>query len=157
MTWGYGPLHYFAPCEHWGGAPGLKRLVNACHQAGVAVILDVVYQYVDPTFPYHLVYANAGMPSPMIGGSGPFGPQLDFDCEFTRDYVQAANFHWLHEFRIDGFRYDEVTDLFNGPTGNQYAKIAWDNYNASLGLPRFTPSGGAKPGEYSRIIQVPKP
>ena len=46
FDWGYGPLHYFAPCERWGGVRGLKHLVNACHQAGVAVILDVVYQHV---------------------------------------------------------------------------------------------------------------
>jgi len=156
FDWGYGPLHYFAPCERWGGVQGLKRLVNACHNAGVAVILDVVYQHVDAIFPYHLVYENAGLPSPMIGGVGPFGPEIDFSQEFARDYVQAANFHWLHEYHVDGFRYDEVTDLYDGPNGMKYAKIAFDVYNESLKLARFTPSGGVTPGEYSRIIQCPE-
>lgn len=156
FDWGYGPLHYFAPCDRWGGVQGLKRLVNACHKAGVAVILDVVYQHVDPSFPYHLVYQNAGLPSPLIGGYGPFGPEIDFSQEFSRQYVQAANFRWLHEYHIDGFRYDEVTDLYDGPTGLKYAKIAFDNYNESLKIPRFTPSGGLNSNEYSRIIQVPE-
>lgn len=156
FDWGYGPLHYFAPCQRWGGVQGLKRLVNACHQAGVAVILDVVYQHTDDTFPYHLVYENAGLPSPMTSGFGQYGPEIDFSQEFARDYVQAANFHWLHEYHVDGFRYDEVTDLYDGPTGVKYAKMAFDVYNESLKIPRFTPSGGVAPGEYSRIIQCPE-
>ncbi len=156
FDWGYGPLHYFAPNERWGGVQGLKRLVNACHKAGVAVILDVVYQHVSPSFPYYLVYEQAGIPSPLSGSNGPFGPTIDFSKEFARDYVQTANFHWLHEYHVDGFRYDEVTDLYDGPTDQKYAKIAFDNYSESLKIPRFTPSGGVKTGEYSRIIQVPE-
>jgi maltooligosyltrehalose trehalohydrolase len=156
FDWGYGPLHYFAPNERWGGVSGIKRLVNACHSAGVAVILDVVYQHVDPTFAYAQVYKDAGIRSPMIGGNGPFGPEIDFSQEFSRDYVQAANFHWLQEYHVDGFRYDEVTDLYDGATGVKYAKIAFDNYHQSLKIPRFTPSGGVTPGEYSRIVQVPE-
>src|SRR5581483_2361697 len=41
FDWGYGPLHYFAPNERFGGPDGLKRLVDACHARGIAVILDV--------------------------------------------------------------------------------------------------------------------
>src|SRR5258707_15827387 len=66
FDWGYGPLHYFAPNHNWGGSQGLKRLVNACHTAGMALILDVVYQHVDPSFPYRLVYSSTNLPSPMI-------------------------------------------------------------------------------------------
>jgi maltooligosyltrehalose trehalohydrolase len=158
FDWGYGPLHYFAPNERWGGIGGLKHLVNECHRAGIAVILDMVYQHVDPTFPYHQVYEDAQIldRSPMIDGSGPFGPKIDYNKEFARDYVQAANFHWLYEYHVDGFRYDEVTDLFDGPTGPGYAKMAFDAYNESLKIARFTPSGKALPGEYSRIIQCPE-
>ena len=154
FDWGYGPLHYFAPNQRWGGEWGVKKLVNACHAKGVAVILDVVYQHVDPSFPYALVYQNAGLASPMISGNGPFGPEIDYNQEFARDYLATANRHWLSAYHVDGFRYDEVTDLYDGPTGVKYAKLAYDTYDASLKLPRFTPSGGTKPGEYSRIIQV---
>lgn len=156
FDWGYGPLHYFAPNERWGGSQGLKRLIDACHNAGVAVILDVVYQHTHEDFPYHRVYTDAGVPSPMIGGVGPFGPEIDYAQEFARAYVQEANRHWLTEYHVDGFRYDEVTDLYDGPTGQKYAKMAFDAYNLSLAIPRFTPSGGTKAGEYSRIIQCPE-
>jgi maltooligosyltrehalose trehalohydrolase len=156
FDWGYGPLHYFAPNERWGGVQGLKRLVNACHQAGIAVILDVVYQQVSPSFPYYLIYQSIGIESPMIGRIGPFGPKIDFSKEFAHEYVRAANFHWLDEYHVDGFRYDNVTDLYNGPTGKKYPQIAYETYTTSLTMSRFTPSGGLAPGEYSRIIQCPE-
>jgi maltooligosyltrehalose trehalohydrolase len=151
FNWGYEPLHYFAPYERWGGVIGLKRLVDACHKAGMAVILDVVYQHVDPSFPYHVVYKDTGVESPLTGGDGPYGPEIDYEKDFACHYIQTVNHYWLHEFHVDGFRYDEVTDLYDGPTGIKYARIAFDTYNESLKLPRFTPSEQA--GEYSRIIQ----
>lgn len=156
FDWGYGPLHYFAPNQRWGGAEGLKKLVDACHAAGMAVILDVVYQHVDGTFPYYGVYADANRASPMIGGNGPFGPEIDYSRQFARDYVLAVNRHWLQEYHVDGFRYDEVSDFYDGPAGVKYAGLAYDTYNESLTIPRFTPSGGTAEGEYSRIIQVPE-
>ncbi len=156
FDWGYGPLHYFAPSSHFGGPDGLRRLVDACHQSKMAVILDVVYQHVDPDFAYKLVYDNVSnspgapnVPSPMIGTSGQFGPQCDFGQVFTQEYFAASNHHWLDEYHVDGFRYDEVTDLYVSPTDTGYAKLAYDTYRYSLGIPRF--QGGAK--SYSRIVQ----
>jgi maltooligosyltrehalose trehalohydrolase len=156
FDWGYGPLHYLAPNQRWGGPAGLKRLIDSCHAEGVAVILDVVFQHVDPTFPYYQVYIDAGVPSPMIGGQGPFGPVIDYGQQFARDYVHTVTSYLLEEYHVDGFRYDEVTDLYDGPTGAEYASFAYDVYGQSLPLPRFTPSGGTSQGEYSRVIQVPE-
>lgn len=84
FDWGYGPLHYFAPNARWGGGAGLKNLVNAAHANEVAVIVDVVYQHVDPAFPYALVYRDANKQSPMIGPSGPFGPTIDYSGRSPR-------------------------------------------------------------------------
>lgn len=156
FDWGYGPLHYFNASANFGGAGGLKRLVNTCHARGIAVILDVVYQHVDPSFPYNLVYQNVaqtgGAPaiaSPMIGAMGDFGPTCDFSQTFTQDYFQASNQMWLTEYHVDGFRYDEVTDYYFFPTDTAYAKLAYDTYKFSLGLDRFRQTGSG----YSRIIQ----
>jgi maltooligosyltrehalose trehalohydrolase len=154
FDWGYGPLHYFAPNERWGGPAGLKRLIDACHAAGVAVILDVVYEHVAYDFAYARVYTDAGIPSPMIAGTGLFGPQIDFNSPLAHDYIRAANHHWLEEYHVDGFRYDEVTDLYDGPIGVKYARLAFEDYSDSFGFARFTPTGAA--GEYSRIIQCPE-
>lgn len=110
----------------------------------------------DASFAFNQVHTATGVPSPMIGGVGPYGPVVDYTKQFSRDYVHAVTAHWLTEYHIDGFRYDEVTDLYTEPTGDPYAGFAYDVYNQSLALPRFTPSGGTAPGEYSRVIQVPE-
>lgn len=116
--WGYGPIRHFAPNPEYGGPEGLKRLVDACHQKGVAVILDLVYQHVDPSFPYSQIYADiaargiTGIGSPMIGPSGPFGPQVNFSQQFAQEFFKLASQRWLDEYHVDGFRYDEVTDLY---------------------------------------------
>jgi len=156
FDWGYGPLHYFSPSAHIGGPDGLRHLVDACHAVNMAVILDVVYQHVDPAFPYNLVYndvnATPGAPrisSPMIGASGLFGPQADFSQVLTQEYFAASNQNWLDQYHVDGFRYDEVTDLYVSPTDTGYAKLAYDTYRFSFNMPRFVP----EPNSYSRIIQ----
>jgi maltooligosyltrehalose trehalohydrolase len=156
FDWGYGPLHFFAPNERWGGRDGFKGLVDACHSAGVAVIVDMVFQHVDPSFAYAQVYSAAGVSSPMIGGTGDFGPEVDYSLGFSLDYVHEVTAHWLTDYHVDGFRYDEVTDMYSEPTGDPYAGFAYDVYNQSLVMTRFTPSGGTASGEYSRVIQVPE-
>lgn len=158
FDWGYGPLHYFAPGWRWGGGAGLKRLVDAAHAAGIAVILDLVYEHVDPMFPYNSVYTSlagtSGAPNPanfMMDGQNiyGFGPKPDFTLAFTLDYFQNANNHWLDEYHIDGFRYDEVTDLYVPPMDAGYRTLLQQTYLHSLTLPRFQgPTGG-----YSRIVQ----
>jgi maltooligosyltrehalose trehalohydrolase len=156
FDWGYGPLNYFAPHIAFGGVAGLKALVDACHAQGVAVILDVVYQHVDDNFAYFRVYAdlqaNAAapkVPSPMIRGVGEFGPEIDFSQPFAQDYCRLANQAWLDDYHVDGFRYDEVTDLYTGPTDTAYAMLAYETYLYSRGIVRF----GCAPGTYSRLIQ----
>jgi 1,4-alpha-glucan branching enzyme len=155
FDWDYGPVQYFAPNSEYGGPLGLMQLVDACHANGFAVILDLVYQHVDPSFPYAQVYqdiANAripGMASPMIGANGPFGPVVDFSQVFAQQFFQFANQRWLDEYHVDGFRYDEVTDLYQSPTDTGYALLAYETYLYSRAIPRF----GCAPGTYSRIVQ----
>jgi len=155
FDWGYGPIQYFAPNADYGGPQGLKQLVDACHAGGVAVILDLVYQHVDPSFPYSQVYrdiANAGIQnigSPMIGAGGDFGPKVDFSQVFAQQFFKIANQQWLDNYHVDGFRYDEVTDLYKSPTDTGYALLTYETYNYSRSIPRFN----CAPGTYSRIMQ----
>lgn len=150
FDWGYGPLHYFAPEERWGKVEDLKRLVNACHQKGIAVILDVVYEHVHADFAYNRVYKDSGEAGPM--GSFPdawFGPQITFPgFPFSQDYFHVVNQHWLQEYHVDGFRYDHVPGFFDGPTGEGYARLVYRTYQDSLSIPRFQDPQG-----FSRIIQ----
>jgi len=151
FDWGYGPLHFFAPEDRWGGPPGLKRLVSACHARGMAVILDVVYQHCSADFAYVQVYRDSGESGPMGNfPDGEFGPQFTYaDQPFTQDYVRTANRNWLEDYHIDGFRYDNVKGFFSGPVGPDYANIAFQTYNDSANISRFKDAAG-----YRRIIQV---
>ncbi len=151
FDWGYGPLHFFAPEDRWGGMDAFKRLVNACHARGIAVILDVVYQHVSADFAYDLVYRTSGETGPMgTFPVGPFGPQTTFaGMPFTQDYFRTANRHWMEECHVDGFRYDNVSGYYDGPTGQAYATLVYNTYQDSLPIKRFQDERG-----YSRIIQV---
>jgi maltooligosyltrehalose trehalohydrolase len=158
FDWGYGPLHFFSPSARFGGPDGLKRLVNAAHSYNIAVILDVVYEHVDTMFAYYGVYndiANTpGTPkpsSPMINGWNVygFGPATDFSRAFTQEYFLNANYAWLDEYHVDGFRYDEVTDLFVGARAAGYTRLVSDTYRHCLSIPRFQRGANS----YSRVIQ----
>jgi maltooligosyltrehalose trehalohydrolase len=151
FDWGYGPLHFFAPEDRWGGSDGLKRLVKAAHKRNIAVILDVVYQHCSPDFAYVLVYRDSGEKGPMGDfPNGDFGPQFTYkDQPFTQDYIRAANQYWLEQFHIDGFRYDNVKGFFSGATGPDYANVVFQTYNDSAGISRFQDPKG-----FRRILQV---
>jgi 1,4-alpha-glucan branching enzyme len=153
VEWGYTPLSYFAPDERLGGSLGMKRLVNACHQRGIAVVVDAVYAHAHPEFAYNLVYTASGEANPMMGPfAGEFFPDrpgTDYNKPFTRDYFFALNRYWLEEFHVDGFRYDYVPGMYDGPQGEGYADLVYRTYLHSRDhLPRFRTADGR-----SRIIQ----
>lgn len=85
----------------------------------------------------------------MIGADGQFGPQIDFSKPFAQAYIACVNRMWLDEYHVDGFRYDEVTDLFQSPADTGYAKLVYDTYQYSLKITRFQQGTDS----YSRIIQ----
>jgi 1,4-alpha-glucan branching enzyme len=152
VEWGYTPLGYFAPDERLGGCIGMKQLVNACHQKGIAVLLDAVYAHAHPEFAYSLVYDTSGEPNPMMGVfSGEFfegRPGTDYNKEFTRDYFFQLNQYWLREYHVDGFRYDYVPGMYDGPTGQGYANLVYRTYQDSKVITRFDTGIGR-----SKIIQ----
>jgi 1,4-alpha-glucan branching enzyme len=156
FDWGYGPLHFFAPEERYGGPTAMKTLVAACHKRKMAVILDSVYQHVESAFPYQAlqpVFDLVGIPNPFIGAFIPspyyFGPTVNFNLPFSQDFFQTVNAYWLDEYHVDGFRYDYVPGYYDGPTGNGYARMVFNTYQKSLQIARFKAPDGT-----SRIIQV---
>jgi 1,4-alpha-glucan branching enzyme len=144
------PLSYFAPEDRYGGPLGLKRLVNTCHERGIAVIVDAVYSHAHPDFPYNRIYEAAGVANPMMGrfAEDMFGLGTDFNKAFTREFFDLVNRYWLDEFHVDGFRYDYVPGIYDGAIGVGYARIAYETYQYSKTIARFDSGQG-----HSRIIQ----
>ena len=62
-NWGYDGAYLYAPHAVYGGPPGFKRLVDACHREGLAVVLDVVYNHLGPEGNY---LANTAPTSPTV-------------------------------------------------------------------------------------------
>ena len=106
-NWGYDGVYPFAVQNSYGGPEGLKRLVNACHQRGLAVVLDVVYNHLGPEGNY---LANYG-PYFTERYRTPWGPALNFDGpdsdEVRRFFIDNALF-WSSEYHLDALRLDAL-------------------------------------------------
>jgi maltooligosyltrehalose trehalohydrolase len=106
-NWGYDGVYPFAVQESYGGPLGLKRLVNACHEIGLAVILDVVYNHLGPEGNY---FAEFG-PYFTDRYKTPWGPAMNFDgpdSDPVRRYLIDNALYWISEFHIDALRLDAV-------------------------------------------------
>lgn len=105
-NWGYDGVDWFAVHAAYGGPEGLKRFVDAAHNKGIAVLLDVVYNHFGPDGNY------TGMFGPYTaGGSTGWGDVVNLSGENSdevRTYVLDAVSQWLDEFHIDGLRLDAV-------------------------------------------------
>lgn len=106
-NWGYDGVFPFAVQESYGGPAGLKQLVNAAHQLGMAVVLDVVYNHLGPEGNYFREFG----PYFTDRYRTPWGAALNFDGpdsdEVRRYFVENA-LYWQTEFHIDGLRLDAV-------------------------------------------------
>src|SRR5437879_3716894 len=106
-NWGYDGVHLYAPQSTYGGPRGLRRLVDACHAAGLSVLLDVVYNHLGPEGNHLAEYG----PYFSDRYKTPWGPAVNFDGEGShgvRRHVVENGRAWVSEFHIDGFRLDAI-------------------------------------------------
>jgi len=106
-NWGYDGVFPFAVQHSYGGAAGLQRLVDKCHQKGLAVILDVVYNHLGPEGNYLDSYG----PYFTDKYKTPWGRSVNFDdayCDPVRRYFIDNALMWLRDFHVDALRLDAV-------------------------------------------------
>jgi maltooligosyltrehalose trehalohydrolase len=106
-NWGYDGVHLFAPQSTYGGPSGLRRLVDAAHAAGLAVLLDVVYNHVGPEGNYLAEYG----PYFTERHRTPWGPAVNYDADGSagvRRHVVGNARAWIREYHLDGLRLDAV-------------------------------------------------
>ena len=105
--WGYDGVDLFAPHSAYGGPEGLRRLVDACHGRGIAVIVDVVYNHLGPEGDY---LAEFG-PYFTDRYATPWGTAFNYDGEdsdVVRSFVLENAEMWLRDYGCDGLRLDAV-------------------------------------------------
>ncbi|HEX5098226.1 MAG TPA: alpha-amylase family glycosyl hydrolase, partial [Polyangiaceae bacterium] len=107
--WGYDGVNLFAAHHAYGGPLGLKRLVDACHAHGLAVILDVVYNHLGPRG-NHL----ARFGPYFTDRHTPWGAAVNLrdrgSDEVRRFFIDNA-LHWLRDYHVDALRLDAVQAL----------------------------------------------
>ncbi|GAA0330457.1 malto-oligosyltrehalose trehalohydrolase [Actinoallomurus spadix] len=105
--WGYDGVHLWAVHDPYGGPDGLKRFVDAAHQRGLAVVLDVVYNHLGPSGNYLGRYG----PYFTDAHQTPWGPAVNVDqagSDEVRAYIIGNALMWLRDYHVDGLRLDAV-------------------------------------------------
>lgn len=122
-NWGYDGVNLFAPQNSYGGPVGLKKLVDACHGKGLAVVLDVVYNHLGPEGNY-------------LHGFGPYftdryrtpwGEAVNFDGPYSdevRRYFLDNALYWIREYHVDALRLDAVHGIFDFSARHFLAELA---------------------------------
>lgn len=111
-NWGYDGVGLYAPQNSYGGPEGLRRLVDAAHGAGLAVVLDVVYNHLGPEGNY------LGMFGPYFTDRyrTPWGSALNYDdadSDDVRRFIIDNALYWITEFHVDALRLDAVHSIFD--------------------------------------------
>ncbi len=111
-NWGYDGVHPYAAQNTYGGPEGLQRLVQAAHQHGLGVFLDVVYNHLGPEGSY------VGQFGPYFTDRyhTPWGDAINLDGEDSdpvRRFVVDNACQWVRDFHLDGLRLDAVHAIFD--------------------------------------------
>jgi maltooligosyltrehalose trehalohydrolase len=135
--WGYDGVDLFAPHHSYGGPRGLKRFVDACHVAGLAVVLDVVYNHLGPAgnfLPEFGPYFSNRHRTPWGPAPNYDGPQSDEVRRFVIDNAAM----WIRDYHVDGLRLDAVQTIVDESPVHILGEIGASVHAAGRGLGRET-------------------
>jgi maltooligosyltrehalose trehalohydrolase len=104
-NWGYDGVLLFAPDSVYGRPEQLKALIDAAHQRGIMVFLDVVYNHFGPEGNYLPRIAPTFFSS---DHHTPWGVAIDYRVAEVRAFAIENALHWLRDYRFDGLRLDAV-------------------------------------------------
>lgn len=124
-SWGYNPSFYFAPDKYYGTENKLKEFIDVCHQNGIAVIMDIVFNHSYGQSPLVQLYLNRNTwqvteENPWYNVESPnpvysWGYDFDHESQATVNFVDSAITFWLKEYKFDGFRFDFTKGFTNNP------------------------------------------
>ncbi|NPV90794.1 MAG: malto-oligosyltrehalose trehalohydrolase [Firmicutes bacterium] len=106
-NWGYDGVFPFSVNHNYGSPDDFRLLVDRCHQRGLGVILDVVYNHLGPEGNYLPRFG----PYFTDKHQTPWGAAVNYDdecSEYTRRLVLDNVTHWIRNYHLDGLRLDAV-------------------------------------------------
>jgi maltooligosyltrehalose trehalohydrolase len=121
--WGYDGVDLYAVHAAYGGPAALRRFVDACHAAGLAVFLDVVYNHLGPDGNYlddFGPYFTDRYTTPWGRAVNLDGPGSDFVRGFVVDNAES----WVTDFGVDGLRLDAVQELHDASSEHVLEELA---------------------------------
>jgi maltooligosyltrehalose trehalohydrolase len=122
--WSYDGVYISAAQESYGGPEGLARLVDAAHAAGLAVVLDVVYNHLGAS---GVAAMEAFGPYLTDNYVTPWGMAVnldDADSDPVREWILQSAEQWIRDFHVDGLRLDAIHALFDSNPEHIVAAIA---------------------------------
>jgi maltooligosyltrehalose trehalohydrolase len=111
-NWGYDGVLWSAPDSVYGRPEDLKALIDAAHQRGLMVFLDVVYNHFGPEGNFLHRYA----PGFFAAAHTPWGNEIDYRVPQVRAFAIESALQWLRDYRFDGLRFDAVNHIVT-PSG----------------------------------------
>lgn len=133
--WGYDGVLWFTVHEAYGGPAAYQEFVDQCHQRGLGVLQDVVYNHLGPS---GNILPRLG-PYQHEGAANPWGESLNLDGEDSdevRRYIIDNALMWLNDYHVDGLRLDAVHALVDSRAIDILEEIATETDALSAHLRR---------------------
>jgi maltooligosyltrehalose trehalohydrolase len=127
-NWGYDGVYPYAVQESYSGPAALKRLVKACHEQGMAIVLDVVYNHLGPEGNYSSEFGEYFTDLYKT----PWGQSLNFDSaasDEVRHYFIENALQWITDFHFDALRLDAIHAIVD-PSATPFLQELADHVHA---------------------------
>ena len=139
-SWGYNPALYMALDKSYGTKNNFKAFIDACHERGIAVLADVVFNHSYGQSPLVQMYWDTlnnrpaadnpwyNQQSNFSNPSAQWGYDFNHESNYTSSFFKDVLDYWMNEYKIDGFRFDFTKGFSNTP----YGTSSWGStYDAS--------------------------
>ncbi len=125
-SWGYNPALYMALDKAYGTKNDFKKFVDACHEKGIAVLTDVVFNHSFGLSPLLQMYWDSATNKPAADNpwynqnhnlvdntSAHWGYDFNHESTYTTSFFKDVLSYWMNEYKIDGFRFDFTKGMSN--------------------------------------------
>ena len=120
-SWGYNPVLYFAPDRAYGSENAIKQFIDECHQHGMAVIMDMVFNHTNGNNPMAKLYPWTSskesetelrfnpwfnLASEVKHSDNNYGEDWNHDFAPAHEMFKRSIQYWVKEYKVDGYRFD---------------------------------------------------